>query len=65
MIDARFLSASLNASGSCARRNSNDGRPRKRIGEILIERGKLDAAGLERALRLQAESGARASVRCW
>jgi len=30
---------------------------RKRIGEILIERGKLDAAGLERALRLQAESG--------
>ena len=31
--------------------------PRKRIGEILIERGKLDAAGLERALRLQQESG--------
>src|SRR5688572_16893230 len=30
---------------------------RKRIGEILIERGKLDTAGLERALRLQAESG--------
>jgi general secretion pathway protein E len=30
---------------------------RKRLGEILIERGKLDAAGLERALRLQAESG--------
>jgi general secretion pathway protein E len=30
---------------------------RKRIGEILIERGKLDAAGLERALRLQQESG--------
>ena len=29
----------------------------KRIGEILIERGKLDAAGLERALRLQQESG--------
>ncbi|HWZ71864.1 MAG TPA: type II secretion system ATPase GspE [Casimicrobiaceae bacterium] len=28
-----------------------------RIGEILIERGKLDAAGLERALRLQQESG--------
>ncbi|MBZ0104728.1 MAG: type II secretion system ATPase GspE [Sulfuricella denitrificans] len=25
----------------------------KRLGEILIERGKLDAAGLERALRLQ------------
>jgi general secretion pathway protein E len=30
--------------------------PRKRIGEILIERGKLDAAGLERALRLQQET---------
>jgi general secretion pathway protein E len=30
---------------------------RKRIGEILVERGKLDAAGLERALRLQQESG--------
>ena len=30
---------------------------RKRIGEILIERGKLDAAGLERALRLQQGSG--------
>ena len=30
---------------------------RKRIGEILIERGKLDAATLERALRLQQESG--------
>ena len=30
---------------------------RKRIGEILIERGKLDVAGLDRALRLQAESG--------
>src|SRR5262250_124458 len=29
----------------------------KRIGEILIERGKLDAAGLERALRLQQGSG--------
>jgi len=28
----------------------------KRLGEILIERGKLDAAGLERALRLQQES---------
>ena len=26
---------------------------RKRIGEILIDRGKLDAAGLDRALRLQ------------
>ena len=32
---------------------------RKRIGEILIERGKLDAANLERALRLQQESGDR------
>jgi general secretion pathway protein E len=30
---------------------------KKRIGEILIERGKLDVAGLERALRLQQESG--------
>jgi general secretion pathway protein E len=30
---------------------------RKRLGEILIERGKLDAAGLERALRLQQGSG--------
>ncbi|MEO8756083.1 MAG: type II secretion system protein GspE, partial [Casimicrobiaceae bacterium] len=30
---------------------------RKRLGEILIERGKLDAATLERALRLQQESG--------
>ena len=32
---------------------------RKRLGEILIERGKLDSAGLERALRLQQESGER------
>jgi hypothetical protein len=32
---------------------------RKRLGEILIERGKLDAATLERALRLQQESGER------
>jgi len=32
---------------------------RKRIGEILIERGKLDSATLERALRLQQESGER------
>jgi general secretion pathway protein E len=31
---------------------------RRRLGELLIERGKLDAAGLERALRVQ-ESGAR------
>jgi general secretion pathway protein E len=30
---------------------------RKRLGEILIERGKLDAVALDRALRLQAESG--------
>jgi general secretion pathway protein E len=32
---------------------------RKRLGEILIERGKLDQANLDRALRLQAESGER------
>ncbi len=32
---------------------------RKRLGEILIERGKLDAAGLERALRLQHDGGER------
>jgi general secretion pathway protein E len=32
---------------------------RKRLGEILIERGKLDPTNLERALRLQAESGER------
>ena len=32
---------------------------RKRLGEILVERGKLDASGLERALRLQQESGER------
>jgi len=30
---------------------------RQRLGEILIERGKLDAATLERALRVQQESG--------
>jgi general secretion pathway protein E len=29
----------------------------KRLGEILIERGKLDADGLERALRLQQDGG--------
>ena len=29
----------------------------RRLGEILIERGKLDAANLERALRLQQDSG--------
>jgi len=33
-----------------------DAPARKRIGEILIERGKLDAAGLDRALRLQQET---------
>ena len=31
----------------------------ERLGEILIERGKLDVATLERALRLQQESGER------
>jgi general secretion pathway protein E len=35
---------------------------RKRLGEILIERGKLDATGLERALRLQQESGEKLGV---
>ena len=30
-----------------------------RLGEILIARGKLDAAGVERALRLQQDSGER------
>ena len=30
---------------------------RKRLGEILIERGKLDQVALDRALRLQGESG--------
>ncbi len=34
-----------------------DAPTRKRLGEILIERGKLDQANLDRALRLQAESG--------
>ena len=33
--------------------------PAKRLGEILIERGKLDAGSLERALRLQQDSGER------
>ena len=37
--------------------NPPDGTPRQRIGEILVQRGKLDAAALERALRLQQESG--------
>src|SRR5439155_22446983 len=31
----------------------------KRLGEILIEGGKLDVAGLERALRLQQDGGER------
>jgi general secretion pathway protein E len=35
---------------------------RKRIGEILIERGKLDAAGLDRALRLQLETHEKLGV---
>ena len=30
---------------------------RPRLGEILIARGKLDAAGVERALRLQQDTG--------
>ena len=33
--------------------------PVKRLGELLIERGKLDAGSLERALRLQQDSGER------
>jgi general secretion pathway protein E len=37
--------------------NHVDAPVRMRIGEILIERGKLDAAGLDRALRLQQGSG--------
>ncbi|HEX4885756.1 MAG TPA: type II secretion system ATPase GspE [Casimicrobiaceae bacterium] len=37
--------------------NPHDGTPRPRIGEILVQRGKLDAAALDRALRLQQESG--------
>jgi len=36
-----------------------DAHVRKRIGEILIERGKLDQANLDRALRLQGDSGER------
>ncbi len=35
---------------------------RKRLGEILIERGKLDAAGLDRALRLQQDSHEKLGV---
>jgi len=34
-------------------------RPVKRLGEILIERGKLDGGSLDRALRLQQDSGER------
>ena len=34
-----------------------DAPARKSLGEILIDRGKLDAAALERALRLQQDSG--------
>ena len=37
--------------------DSVDAPQRKRLGELLIERGKLDAGGLERALRVQQESG--------
>ena len=36
-----------------------DAPARKRLGEILIERGRLDQANLDRALRLQSESGER------
>jgi general secretion pathway protein E len=35
---------------------------RKRLGAILIERGKLDAAGLDRALRIQSDSGEKLGV---
>ena len=35
---------------------------RKRLGELLIERGKLDAVALERALRLQQDSGDKLGV---
>jgi general secretion pathway protein E len=35
---------------------------RKRLGEILIERGKLDGAGLDRALRIQEDSGEKLGV---
>ena len=56
MIDARFLNG-ISMHLEAAPTFSEAASPRKRLGEILIERGKLDAAGLERALRLQAESG--------
>ena len=39
-----------------------DATAKKRLGEILIERGKLDAANFERALRLQQESGEKLGV---
>ena len=56
MIDARFLNG-ISMHLQAEPMPSEAAPARKRIGEILIERGKLDAAGLERALRLQAESG--------
>jgi general secretion pathway protein E len=39
-----------------------DAPERKRLGEMLIERGKLDAAGLDRALRIQEDSGEKLGV---
>jgi general secretion pathway protein E len=39
-----------------------DATVRKRLGEILIERGKLDQNALERALRLQQDSGEKLGV---
>src|SRR5262249_34887243 len=39
-----------------ATQSTAGGPPRKRLGEILIDRGKLDEAGLDRALRLQEET---------
>ena len=36
---------------------TTDAPARKRIGEILIERGRLDAVGLDRGLRMQQETG--------
>jgi general secretion pathway protein E len=56
MIDARFLNV-ISMHLEAATTPFETASPRKRIGEILIERGKLDVAGLDRALRLQAESG--------
>jgi len=56
MIDARFLNG-ISMYLEAAPTPLEAAPTRKRIGEILIERGKLDAAALERALRLQAESG--------